>query len=291
MNCPQCKHLIKPGQKFCPACGAKIMMPNLDTEKTVAADDIEYYHPDENTSAPNAWHMTDREDPEKNAWQGAKSNDPQQDAWHQAAQYSANSDQNTWNQSAQEYDSYQSAYQQQDYGTATAVKKKSSSRVAVLIILIAVIVAGGIVAGFFAFKGCSTLPDYKAAINDMMEMMSDGKYEEAIEKYSIDGAQTLTEADRQRLAMLQGITFTADIEDDQAVFDKRGEDGFDSKLSAITEDEEKQSTITDIVVVPVTVSAKGTIWTGEVDQTRTSTFTMGLVNGQWKLSGRSFIPE
>lgn len=162
---------------------------------------------------------------------------------------------------------------------------------AVLIILIAVIVAGGIVAGFFAFKGCSTLPDYKAAINDMMEMMSDGKYEEAIEKYSIDGAQTLTEADRQRLAMLQGITFTADIEDDQAVFYKRGEDGFDSKLSAITEDEEKQSTITDIVVVPVTVSAKGTIWTGEVDQTRTGTFTMGLVNGQWKLPGRGFIPE
>ncbi len=39
MNCPNCNKLLKPTQKFCPACGTKIELPQMQEINTQAADE------------------------------------------------------------------------------------------------------------------------------------------------------------------------------------------------------------------------------------------------------------
>ena len=39
MNCPNCNKLLKPTQKFCPACGTKIELPHIQDINTQAADE------------------------------------------------------------------------------------------------------------------------------------------------------------------------------------------------------------------------------------------------------------
>ena len=53
MNCPNCNKLLKPTQKFCPACGTKIELPHIEDINTQAADEtpvLQY----ENTAEPVA---------------------------------------------------------------------------------------------------------------------------------------------------------------------------------------------------------------------------------------------
>ena len=38
MNCPKCFNPLKPNQRFCEVCGAKIGAAEMDVDKTVAAD-------------------------------------------------------------------------------------------------------------------------------------------------------------------------------------------------------------------------------------------------------------
>ena len=276
MNCPKCMHPIKDGQKFCPACGAKIQPVTLDLDKTVAADPIEmgeqgYAQPPQQ----NAWQQPVQPEPQQNVWQQPVQPEPQQNAWQPPVQ--------------PEPQGYPAQYQQ-SYGSYTAVaekKRKGSGKLIVIIVIAAVLVVGT-VAGIFAFRACGGI-SYQAAITDMMQMISEGKYEDAIDKYSIEGKANLTESQKQKLAMMQGMTYTADVDEKNAKIYKKGDAQFDSYCSRMTSDTAKRDQITEIVEVPVTVNVKGTVFGSPVDQSNPTTFVMAKMNGQWKMPLGSMI--
>ena len=144
------------------------------------------------------------------------------------------------------------------------ILEQTSGKLIVIIVIAAVLVVGT-VAGIFAFRACGGI-SYQAAITDMMQMISEGKYEDAIDKYSIEGKANLTESQKQKLAMMQGMTYTADVDEKNAKIYKKGDAQFDSYCSRMTSDTAKRDQITEIVEVPVTVNVKGTVFGSPVDQ-------------------------
>ena len=87
MNCPNCFSPLRPNQKFCDVCGTKIEAPQMEVDKTVAADKV----PTPREPQPAPWEQqTAQPEPQPAPWEQQTAQPgmqepawqpPQQDAW------------------------------------------------------------------------------------------------------------------------------------------------------------------------------------------------------------------
>ena len=248
MNCPKCQTALPDSAKFCARCGSDLR---------------------------------------------AAQENPVQQACGEAPQV-------PYREQFQQYREPQPPYQQPQgevlqqvpsSAVLTQAQPKNKSRaVPVIIVVAAILLTAGIVFGvFFGLKGCNNAAtgSYKDALNDAMALMSAGKIDEALEKYSIGGSGEPASQANAVFNMIGNVKVTVDVNDDKTKVYSKGTEEFDDALSYITSDKMVQAQISEIVYVDAEMTVSGNVLGQAFDRSDDTTFYMARINGQWKFGGSS----
>ena len=266
MICPNCKAEIPDGSKFCGRCGtataqAQSQPVNFeDDNRTMDASQVE--------AVVNAQPVVQEAAPQAESVA----------AEHQPVNSAQNFGYQPSDGGAQPY-----AYQS---GTAVAVAPKKSKKP-----LMIILIAGGavllvtavmlvLIFGFKIFDKSKGSP--QDAYNEVISMFNDGKYEEAIRKYTFDGGASV---DMTQLNQYKGIlsSFKWSSQILEVKTYKRGDYDFDSELRNVTTDSRYTGGITEVAVMKVKLGYSAF---GKSDSNETTVY-MGRYNGAWKLSNSS----
>lgn len=266
--CPNCKAEIPDGSKFCGRCGTAIAQAQSqpvsfeDDNRTMDASQVE--------AAVNAQPSVQEVEPQ---------------AESVAAEYQpVNNAQNFGYQpadgGAQPY-----AYQG-DTAVAVAPKKSKKPLMIILIaggaVLLVAAVMLVLIFGFKIFDKSKGSP--QDAYNEMISMFNDGKYEEAIRKYSFDDGASLNGTDiSQYQGLLSSIKWNVQIFEVKTY--KRGDYDFDSELRNVTTDSRYTGGVTEVAVMKVKLGYSAF---GKSNSNETTVY-MGRYNGAWKLSNSSSL--
>ena len=222
MNCPNCFSPLRPNQKFCDVCGTKIEAPQMEVDKTVAADKVPTPRepqpaPWEQQTAqpepqPAPWEQqTAQPEPQPAPWEQQTAQPgmqepawqpPQQDAWQppQPAQ-------DPWQQPKPDAapDNYSQQYQQyrqpsgmpgtrQGDGSLPPQKNSNLPIIIVAIVLAVLIVGGGVVAAILIFgnKGNDHKNDSSvaASVVQSSEEESSNKWDLSLPDSSTSGQES-----------------------------------------------------------------------------------------------------
>ncbi|MBQ1839107.1 MAG: DUF4854 domain-containing protein, partial [Ruminococcus sp.] len=222
MNCPNCFSPLRPNQKFCDVCGTKIEAPQMEVDKTVAADKV----PTPREPQPAPWEQqtvqpepqpapweqqTAQPEPQPAPWEQQTAQPgmqepawqpPQQDAWQppQPAQ-------DPWQQPKPDAapDNYSQQYQQyrqpsgmpgtrQGDGSLPPQKNSNLPIIIVAIVLAVLIVGGGVVAAILIFgnKGNDHKNDSSvaASVVQSSEEESSNKWDLSLPDSSTSGQES-----------------------------------------------------------------------------------------------------
>ena len=168
--------------------------------------------------------------------------------------------------------------------TAPAPKKGPAKLI--IIIAIAVVAAAGIAVGIiFGLKGCSggATGSYKDAVTDLASMFSNGKYIEAMEKYSVEGKAPDMGGMESYLSLLSGVKWEITVDEAASKVYQKGDPEFESNLKKVTTNDTYASKATEVAVVKAHVKMSGNVMGQDINQESDTTFYMARIDGAWKL--------
>lgn len=191
-----------------------------------------------------------------------------------------------YEQPVQQYADQPQQYGQYGTQTMTVPAPKKSPVKAIVIAAIAVVVIAGIALGsFFIFKSCNDASkgSYKDAVTDIVNMFNEGKYLEAMEKYSVDGKAPDVNGMESAFSLLNGIKWEIEIDEAKTPVYKKGiDDEFDEYISYVTGDETYQAKATEVALVKAKVSMKGSMIGQPLNESYDTTIYMARIDGAWK---------
>lgn len=308
MNCPDCNRPIEPNQRFCAGCGRKLQPDALETENSAAANPVESPIPvsaPQPEKAPAPWSFTPGESAAPRPSVGEPAAPPAYEppappAYTQpdAPQFQPPQqperrfdEQFRRYQQPSQFSGTQPAYQQ-GYNAPVAPKKGFSPKLLIALIVAVAVVAGAVIGGIFLLRSCTNPArgSYTDALNDIAGMLNAGKYEEAVQKYTID-SPVLTDAERQKLVLLSGIRYDIKVNEAGSEVYAQGSSDYAQLVGQFTSDPAKQQQISEIAAVDATVTVSGNVWGQALNETNRNTLYLARYNGEWKLtSNTSFTP-
>lgn len=256
MNCPNCNAELRDGARFCQSCGSPVAAQEPVSDFNQPEQPVQQY---EQPAQPYDYQPQQYEQPMQ--------------------QYGYQPE-----QPVQQYD-----YQPQQYGTQTmtAPAPKKSPVKAIIIAVVAVVLVAGIALGsFFIFRSCNdgSKGSYKDAIADLAKMFSDGKYIEAIEKYSVDGKAPDMNGMESALSLLNGLKWEITVDEASSKVYAKGTEEFDEYISYVTDDETYQAKATEVAVVKAKATMSGTVFGQSLNESSDTTFYMARIDGAWKFN-------
>lgn len=268
MNCPNCNAELKDGARFCQNCGTQI----------AAQEPAFDFNQPEQPAQPYDYQPQQYEQPvQQYDYQPQQYEQPAQPYDYQPQQYG---------QPVQQYD-----YQPQQYGQYSTqtmmapVPKKSPVKAIVIAVVAVVLVAGIALGSFFIFRICNdgSKGSYKDALTDLTNMFNNGKYLEAMEKYSVDGKAPDMNGMESMLSMLNGIKWEIKVDEANSKVYAKGTEEFDRYISYVTDDETYIAKADEVAVVEATMSMSGSVLGQPVNESSDTTIYMARIDGAWKL--------